>query len=141
MSSLETSEGQTIITAQPGQDGHSYEGGAGYSGGGAGPLSSDYSGGHGGQDGGDGQDSSAGYQAGGTGSGLDISAIRLTSFSLTPGRGGMAAGVYGGGGGGVLVGGCGPQASEYDGQGYGGGGGRYGDSEPGLVLLEIQPKP
>ena len=44
----------------------------------------------------------------------------------------------GGGGGGVLVDGSGPQQTEYDGQGYGGGKGYSGHPRPGLVLLEIK---
>ena len=40
----------------------------------------------------------------------------------------------------MLVDGAGPQASQYQGQGYGGGGNGYpdyGDGLPGLILLEI----
>ena len=48
---------------------------------------------------------------------------------------------FGGGGGGVLVDGAGPQATQYDGQGYGGGRGFSGGSPgPGLVILEIAAK-
>ena len=137
-SSLETSEGQTIITAQPGQDNVNEVGGSGYSGGGGGG-SNGSDGGEGGADGGDGDD---GDGAGGTGTGLDISAIKLTSFSLTPGRGGKGkAGGGGGGGGGVMVDDIGPQDTVHDGQGYGGGGGFLGTPGPGLVLLEIKSKP
>ena len=139
LSSLETSEGQTVITAQPGKDGSNYNGGAGYSGGGAGTSNNFYPSGDGGEDGGDGDDGYAGYP-GGRGSGLDISTIQLQQFSLTPGRGGVH--LFGGGGGGIMVDGSGPQASENAGQGYGGGG-AYGGGDnpgPGLVLLEMKPK-
>ena len=139
LSSLETSEGQTIITAQPGEDGQRRNGGAGYSGGG-GYSNGDYGGGAGGQDGGDGADSGNGY-SGGAGSGLDISTIVMENFSLSPGAGGRSFALAGGGGGGIHVDGAGPQETEYDGQGYGGGGGGYlSNPGPGLVLLEIKPK-
>ena len=64
--------------------------------------------------------------------------------SLAPGAGGrhFPSGWYGGGGGGVVVEGSGPAASPYQGQGYGGGGARYGERYgrglQGLVLVEIQ---
>ena len=146
LSSLETSEGETIIAAQPGGsgngDGNSGDGGAGYSGGGGGCY---YDGGNGGEDGGDGHNNRCGN--GGAGSGLQISSIPISSFTLTPGRGGKSksGGYYGGGGGGggVLVDGSGPQESEYDGEGYGGGafgGGTSGVPGPGLVLLEMRPE-
>ena len=140
LSSLETSEGQAIITAQPGEDGFSQDGGAGYSGGGGGGSDSSYQGGDGGQDGGDGEDGSCNGCPGGTGSDLDLSAIKLTRFSLTPGLGGTKNAHYGGGGGGVMVDGEGPQYSVHDGQGYGGGGAHLGTPGSGLVLLEIKPK-
>ena len=141
LSSLETSEGETIITAQPGEKEGSdgYDGGAGYSGGGGG---SSYIGGDGGEDGGDGDNSTDGH-LGGKGSGQDISiTIHLQQFSLTPGRGGQRSYYgYGGGGGGIMVDGSGPQDTVYNGQGYGGGQSRYsGNPGTGLVLLEIKPK-
>ena len=40
----------------------------------------------------------------------------------------------------MLVDGAGPQASQYQGQGYGGGGngyGKYGEGLPGLILMEF----
>ena len=46
----------------------------------------------------------------------------------------------GGGGGGLLVDGAGPQASKYQGQGYGGGANGYytdPDGLPGLILIEV----
>ena len=139
-SSLQTSEGKTIITAAPGEDSHGNNGGAGYSGGGGGAGYNNY-GGDGGEDGGDGYDSSDGYgNPGGAGSGLDISTIRLEHFSLSPGVGGLRNSRYGGGGGGVMVDGSGPQETVNDGQGYGGGGGGHVVSPgPGLVILEIKP--
>ena len=46
---------------------------------------------------------------------------------------------YGGGGGGVMVGGLGPEASQYQGQGYEGGGSGYyySDRLQGVILLEV----
>ena len=41
LSSLETREGETIITAQPGGESDRYDGGAGYSGGGGGSSRTD----------------------------------------------------------------------------------------------------
>ena len=142
LSSLETSEGETIITAQSGQDGFSPTGGAGYSGGGGGRNDSRYLGGDGGQDGGDGDDGNCpGGCHGAAGSGLDLSVIKLTRFSLSPGLGGTKSGHYGGGGGGVMVDEEGPQATVHDGQGYGGGGAHVGIPGSGLVLMEIKQKP
>ena len=63
------------------------------------------------------------------------------NFSLTPGLGGQKNAHYGGGGGGVMVNGEGPQYSGHDGQGYGGGGAHLGTPGSGLVLLEIKHKP
>ena len=143
LSSLETREGETIITAQPGGESDRYDGGAGYSGGGGGSSNTARNGGDGGKDGGDGDNSTIG-NLGGRGSGQDISTtIHLQQFSLTPGRGGQKIGIYGGGGGGIMVDGSGPQDKVYNGQGYGGGEGGYGGNgnpEPGLVLLEIKSK-
>ena len=141
LSSLETREGETIITAQPGGESDRYDGGAGYSGGGGGSSNTARTGGDGGKDGGDGDNSTIG-NLGGRGSGQDISTtIHLQQFSLTPGRGGQKIGMYGGGGGGIMVDGSGPQDTVYIGQGYGGGKGGYsGNPGTGLVLLEIKPK-
>ena len=133
-SSLQTSEGEIIITAAPGEDSQANSGGAGYSGIGGGAATNNYSG-DGGEDGGDGHDSSNGYN-GGAGSGLNISSISLEQFTLTPGAGGVR-----GGGGGVLVNMDGPQDTDQSGQGYGGGGSiPHGDPGDGLVLLEIKMK-
>ena len=136
-SSLAIRGGDTV-TAQPGQDGQDYndDGGSGYCGGGGGGLSSA---GDGGTDGGDGKAGSTG--SGGRGTGQDVSLYTFTTWSLTPGAGGRVFSYYGGGGGGgVMVDGAGPEASQYQGQGYGGGGNGYpdyGDGLPGLILLEI----
>ena len=80
---------------------------------------------------------------GGYGSHLHISSVPISSFSRTSGRGEKGLTYYGGGGGGVLVEGSGPQETEYDGQGYGGGEaeGHSGNPWPGLVLLEIKTIP
>ena len=92
-----------------------------------------------GSDGGDGEEGSGG--SGGRGTGQDVSLYTFTTWSLTPGAGGRVFSYYGGGGGGgVMVDGAGPEASQYQGQGYGGGGNGYpdyGDGLPGLILLEI----
>ena len=46
--------------------------------------------------------------------------------------------LWGGGGGGVLINGVGPdRESKYQGQGYGGGGAGRNDGLPGVVILEI----
>lgn len=117
---------QLFLSASSGGDSSDDLAGSGYSGGG---YRAD-----GGEDGGDGYGS-----RGGKGSGLDLSSITLQNFSLTPGVGGKAQGSIGGGGGGVLVNGVGPnRASTNSGEGYGGG--RYYNSDtdgPGLVLMEI----
>ena len=138
---IEIPLGETIITAQPGGESDRYDGGAGYSGGGGGSSNTARDGGDGGKDGGDGDNSAIG-NLGGRGSGQDISTtIHLQQFSLTPGRGGQKIGMYGGGGGGIMVDGSGPQDTVYIGQGYGGGKGGYsGNPGTGLVLLEIKPK-
>ena len=145
-SSVETFEGQTIIIAQPGlvSPPEGYDGGPGYSGGGGGFAGDD--GGDGGEDGGDGDPAIRnGCGVGGAGSHFKISSVPISSFLLTPGRGGKGnpgqlRGGMGGGGGGVMVDGLGPHQSEYNGEGYGGGagGGYQGPpAGPGLVLIEI----
>ena len=134
-SALETLPGETILKAASGENGGT-RGGSGYSGGG-GRGNSNGDGGNGGQDGGDGQDGSAG---GGTGSGFNLASIRLQSFSITPGVGGLHdKGPGGGGGGGVLLDGEGPQYDNYTGQGYGGGAGFSNKPGQALVLIEIKP--
>ena len=136
------SVGDTTVTAQRGENG-GRSGGAGYSGGG-----DDGAPGYdGGSSGGDGRG-----PGGGRGSGDNIRAFTLTSWSLAPGRsGGFYRGrdyygnyyYYGGGGGGVLVDGMGPQDYSYQGQGYGGGGGGYqrfpqwSIGLQGVILLEM----
>ena len=120
----------TSIVANPGQGGDSdNDGGAGYSGGGQ--YDYGYSGGYDGSDG--------GGSHGGSGTHEDISDYIFTTWKLTPGDGGSPAGSWGGGGGGVLVDQLGPDADDYQGQGYGGGGGGYSPTRglSGLVLLEI----
>merc|ERR1712181_188601 len=88
---------------------------------------------------------------GGAGSGLNLSSIRLEQFTLSPGDGGKKhqQGNFhcGGGGGGIMVDGVGPQDKDWVGQGYGGGQGGYnresetpGSPRPGVVLLEIKKK-
>ena len=106
----------TNVTAESGRDwyssnGHSH-GGRGYSGGGG------YGTYDGGSDGGNGE----GYY-GGYGSGNAISEFSFTTWTLSAGAGGKfysGHSTSGGGGGGVMVGGQGPDASQYQGQGYGG---------------------
>ena len=71
-----------------------------------------------------------------------LSSINLILLENTPpGQGGQPYNSYGGGGGGVLVGGNGPYRSGYQGAGYGGGGsGRaYWTSSgaDGVILVEV----
>jgi len=140
-SRVDTAAGETIVRAMPGKSDY-YNGGDGYSGGGAG--GSTHIGGSGGSNGGDGQDSSSDYpNQGGKGSGLDISTIALEHFKVTPAAGGDYCGQYGGGGGGVLVDGQGPS----NGGSYGAGGrGRCNNvndtvpAQQGIVLIEIKKK-
>ena len=91
----------------------------------------------------------------GRGSGFDISLelSSITSFILTPGVGGQYAikpgkdsDFAGGGGGGVMVDGRGPErASVTQGQGYGGGCfydtnmTRLNEALPGIILMELSP--
>ena len=130
---------ELVVSAAPGGDGTNYDGGAGYSGGGAG--FGDYIYGDGGQDGGDGEDGD-GKGHGGAGSGVDVASMSLSSYKLSAGAAGEKhfynTNHFGGGGGGVLVDGAGPQATQYDGEGWGGGRG-YSDGTPGpgLVLVEV----
>ena len=138
-----------VTVASAGNDSHSWDGANGYCGGGA---VGDWYPHNGGANGGNGEGGDNGYQ-GGNGSGEDINApsIKLDNFMLSPGAGGQAydMGSYsrGGGGGGILVNGEGPQQdSEYgQGEGFGGGGGLHinndgvqtGDGSPGVVLIEV----
>ena len=128
---VKSNDGETIINALQGGDGHNY-GGPGYSGGGG------YEG-KGGSNGSDGQG-----KQGGQGSGIDISEIHLDHFVLTPGDGGEPNDYQGGGGGGILVDDFGPSSNNYvNGKGYGGGaGGAYGGGYglPGMVLIEVKHK-
>ena len=131
---LAFSSGETV-TAEPGEYGNG-NGGNGYCGGG-GYGSSET--GDGGTNGGNGQDSFAG--AGGRGTGENVAAYSLRTWSLTPGAGGRHTGtLFGGGGGGVLVDGAGPDTeTDYQGRGYGGGGSgpHHGSGLPGVILMEI----
>ena len=66
----------------------------------------------------------------------------FSSWTLTPGAGGKFQDDFydnfGGGGGGVMVDGAGPQANEFQGQGYGGGGDGGGlHGLQGVILLEV----
>ena len=156
-SSVTFSDNGDTITAQPGQDGICClgSGGDGYSGGGT--CGYDY-GGDGGSDGSDGKNGSYNNTSGGKGTGEDISHYSFSTWTLAPGPEGAAyfycpscpiqvpRAYYGGGGGGVLINRAGPEASRYQGQGYGGGGSgwrvsygdvNYGDGLPGVILLEI----
>ena len=65
---------------------------------------------------------------------MDISSYTLTNFVLTPGSGGDHQ--CGGGGGGVLVNGRGPEFYTGMGEGYGGSGEGYGS--PGAILIAIK---
>ena len=133
------------VTAAPGHG--SYVGGVGadgYSGGGGYGYDS---GCDGGTDGGDGEDCD--YAHGGRGTGDDVTAYKMENFVLTPGDGGYYSGSgyrYGGGGGGVLVNGDGPQRDSVNqGEGYGAGGGPHFvsgvghyDGFPGVILMEVE---
>ena len=133
------------ITAESGEDGGDYPGGDGYSGGGGhGDMCS------GGSNGGHGYCIDGGVYGGGYGTGEDIREYIFTTWTLTPGDGGSFVedgwhSYSGGGGGGVLVDGEGPQETTgVRGQGYGGGGNGYygvwyGEGLQGVVLLEIEP--
>ena len=141
-----TIDGITVegIMAQPAEVAGFNNGGSGYSGGGgAGYCESPNPqfAGEGGSDGSDGRD---GYRGqGGEGTGEDISNYVFASWTLTPGVGGKTASSrFGGGGGGILVDGAGPQPINTVGQGYGGGASGYGGDPdrfgvPGLILMEI----
>ena len=74
----DTSDGSTLLTADPGLDGGGTNGANGYSGGG-GDYDGSGTGGDGGTDGGNGRPS---YYSGGSGSGLDISTIGLKNVVI-----------------------------------------------------------
>ena len=86
----------------------------------------------------------------GGGTGDDVTRYKFDYYVVTPGAGGEhynISGWYcGGGGGGVMVNGHGPEAGKHQGQGYGGGGYRHsrGGSDmnhgnPGVIIMEISP--
>ena len=139
-----TIDGVTLKAA-PGADGSSSSsyGGYGFSGGAGGFCNC-----QGGSNGGDGEG-----ELGGQGTGEQLSSFPMDSFILTPGVGGQyfdyGDGDYrvGGGGGGVLINGNGPEEWDiHQGQGYGGGG-SYKDSQGntemiglrGVILLQMVP--
>ena len=116
-------------------------GGNGYSGGGG---FGNFTGGSGGTDG-------QGGSKGGQGTGENIELYKFNSWTLTAGEGGKSRensnDYRGGGGGGILVNGDGPETSlsgqaEHHGKGFGGGsGGQGGSAKPGIILLEIVSTP
>jgi hypothetical protein len=115
---LQAEGGDRGVSDGPGGGGYSGGGGHGYY---CNGCTADEDGGDGGSDGGDGKSV---YWAGGKGSGLNVSEIQLTGFTLNPGSGGANCGYSGAGGGGVLINGLGPLAKVRNhGNGYGAGGG------------------
>ena len=165
---FQKNDGQKLITAQRGEDGHgtrpTNRGGNGYSGGGQGSNNRGEGSTKGGSNGSDGEGAN-----GGSGSGFDIATISLEHHILSQGNGGEPVGYYyGGGGGGVLVDNVGPSSGTNQGEGYGGGGAnvpqhrigstqnlpegfgsaqnfpslRYdsGSGLQGMVLIEAKPK-
>jgi len=123
------------IEAQHGHYAGPRYGGDGYSGGGA-------NGCDGGSDGSDGQ-----CFNGGKGTGENVSSFNFDNFQLSAGAAGESSGFYGitgGGGGGILVDGKGPETSAMlditAGEGYGGGGTSLQWGKPGIVLLEVVPE-
>ena len=141
----------TLLRGESGGDARNddFDGAAGYSGGG-GYSRCDGGAGSGGSGGSDGEssDPSCSYPGeGGEGSALNVSAIALQHFVLTPGKGGSgifgSQAQYGGGGGGVLVDGGGPLGPcMYFGEGYGGGANvcDYDGGLPGVILLDFAPE-
>jgi len=117
--------GVNLLLAGKGQTGTQSYGGDGYSGGGA----PGYPGGSNGLGG--------GGDNGGHGSGFDLN--NFVNFALGPGAGGVPYNSAGGGGaGGVVINGEGQQQSEYNGEGYGAGGGyNYRAGNQGAVIVEI----
>ena len=97
---------------------------------------------NGGSNGGDGYGSSS-IGSFGHGTQEDLRLYPMRNFRLSPGVGGdeyvtKEGWHMGGGGGGVLVNGRGPQRrSHYQGEGYGGGGG-WNEGLPGVVLIEVE---
>ena len=130
-----------IVRGEAGQGVDGYDGGAGYSGGGGGSSQGSGGGGGGGSDGSDGRGGATGK--GGAGSGFQIDTIRLTSFVLSPGKGGSQSSSTnpGGGGGGVLIDGQGPDRPDsWIGEGFGGGDGHgSNDGLPGAVIFDFAP--
>ena len=127
-----------LVQANPGQSGDpDNDGGDGYSGGGGYVSGLECNGGSDGSAG-EGHDG-----LGGSGTGEDIREYVFTTWTLTPGAGGVhynSSRCLGGGGGGVMVDGTGPHTDQYKGQGYGGGGNGKtgaGNGLQGLILLEI----
>ena len=154
-SSVVMVDGEVVLEAGAGLDGGNgylqYHGGDGYSGGGQyGELERGY---NGGTDGGNGE----GEDSPGLGSTDDLSLISLNHYKLSPGAAGLFSvrntdglvDYLGGGGGGVLVDGQGPQDSPHQGQGYGGGGSDHPDQDhpyegqgaAGVVIIEISSFP
>jgi len=121
--------GDTLVAAAGHHNPGDYLGGDGYSGGGG------YNKCNGGSDGGGGE-SGEGESTGGSGTGEDITSYALQYYKLSPGAGGQHRGFYGGGGGGVLVDGAGPDGPIDNGQGYGGGG-THDTGNSGVVILEF----
>ena len=132
-------DGTLLVSAEPGACGTGFSGGHGYSGGG-GPRFKGDSSGKGGSNGSDGEDE-RGY--GGFGSGVDLTQLPVDLFVLAPGAEGMGWGEQrGGGGGGVLIDGEGPEALKGGGEGYGGGaGGKNSLGLPGAVIVEYKELP
>ena len=138
---FQKNDGQKLITAQRGEDGHGTRpvgsGGNGYSGGGHGSNKRGGGSTKGGSDGSDGEGSPYGE----CGSGFDISTISLEYHTLNQGNGGEPYGYHYGGG--VLVDDVGPSYGTNQGEGYGGGGANGYDSGLGLqgmILIEAKPK-
>ena len=103
---------------------------------------------NGGEDGGDGHGFVDQHSAYGQGTHQDISKHYMQNFKITPGNGGLQNAyegkICGGGGGGVLIDGKGPERLNNQGEGYGGGaGGKEGCSHglPGAVLVEVVEAP
>ena len=142
------SDNMDIVRAEYGQPGAGGYGGAGFSGGGGcnvfGVGCNDVVCGNGGSNGSDGQPGGVDCNCeGGAGAGVNISTIRLTSFVLSPGEGGIANSgdsIFGGGGGGVLINGKGPPAPNRGwGEGFGGGGSNGYNGLPGAVIFDFMP--
>ena len=123
---------ELFLEANAGKDAIGMHGGDGYSGGGGGSCDK-YGGGNGGSNGEDGY-GQQGKQ--GKGSKFKLDDINLKYFNLSPGNGGTHdyTSRCGGGGGGLLVDGSGPQTSDGNAGGYGAGGSH---AKPGCVILEI----